>query len=231
MRTPALSSSLHPSAASSSGWVNGARGAVGRTAQPDSRREAGDSALFATRLHPDRELRVAASFCATQDEAVWLHRRLSAHPRLAGEQLHLLKPVDALPRRFARWQSGWDSLRPLSRRAAAPSDRVVWQLGGSIGLLLGLGISLLADLSMAETVATTALCLLLALGLALAGQWAAARTARPRHFDKVLSHRLAQGEFAVVVTGVRDATTAADAIALMRSVGLYWCAETPRRTA
>ena len=230
MRTSALSSSL-PRTNPSSGWVGGARGAVRRELQHELRREAGDSDLFATRLHPDRELRVAASFCATQEEAVWLHRRLSAHPRLAGEQLHLLKPVDALPRRFARWQTAWDGLRPLSRRAMAPSGRRVWQAGGLSGLLLGLAISLLADLSMAETVATTALCLLLALGLVVAGQWAVARTARPRRFDQVLAQRLAQGEFAVVVTGVRDASTAADAIALMRSVGLYWCAETPRRSA
>lgn len=204
----------------------GSRARLGRAIR---RCEATDSEPVATRLQPDRELRVAAGFCATQDEAVWLVRRLSAGRKLRGEQVQLLEPVDALPQRFAGVQTAWDALRPLSRRATAPLSRAMLQLGGLAGLLLCLVISLAFDLSVIETLAATGLSLLLGVGLGLMMQRTMSRAARPRRFDRVLQQRLACGEYAVVVNGVRDPAAASHVIALMRGGGLYWCAETPRR--
>ena len=183
--------------------------------------------LFATRLHMGRELRVAANFSVTQDEAVWLCRRLRADPRLSEEQVQLLKPVDATPRRFAQRRHSWDSLRPLAQRAAYGSAWAALPPSSVLGLLLSLGLGLLAGLSIIETLAAVMLVTLLTLGISLVLRPVISSAAQHRRFDRVLQHRLAHGQYAVVVTGVQDAATASQAIAAMRSVGIYWCAETP----
>lgn len=183
----------------------------------------------AGRLHTGRELRVAANFCVTQDEAVWLYRRLRADPRLSDDQVQLLKPVDASPRRFSQRRHSWDSLRPLAQRAAASSSWAALQASGLLGLLLGLGLGLLAGLSIIETLAVALLATLLTLGLSLVLRPMISSAAQHRRFDRVLQHRLAHGQYAVVVTGVRDPAAASLALATMRSAGVYWCAETPRK--
>lgn len=193
-------------------------------------KEVADSDAFATRLHHDRELRVAASFCEDHDEALWLLRRLRALPQLTGDQVLLLKPMDAAPRRFAQWQAIWGALRP-AQRAARGASLTLLTAAATAGLLLGLATGLLADLPLLATLAVTVLLMLALGGTALAWHGRAARAAPRRRFDKALQHGLAHGQFAVVVTGVHDAATASAAIETMRSVGVYWCAETPRRAA
>lgn len=193
------------------------------------RREALDSDQFATRLHEDRTLRVAANFCETQDEAVWLSQRLRSHPRLSTEQVMLLKPVDAIPRRFEQLRLTWDAMRPYAQRSTLATSGRALHATELLGMVLGLGLSLLANLSMPETLAATALILLLTVGIGRVLRPMTRGTARPRRFDQVLQQRLAHGQYAVVVAGVRDASTASDAIDAMRSVGVYWCAETPKK--
>ena len=189
-----------------------------------------ESALLPARLQAGRELRVAASFCETQDEAVWLYRRLRAQPRLSEDQVQLLGPVDATPRRFLQRRHTWDSLRPLSQRAASTSAWALLQASLLLGLLLGLGLGLLTGLSIIETLVATLLGTLLTLGIGMVLRPLISKAAQHRHFDQVLQHRLARGQYAVVVTGVRDPAAAIQAIVAMRSVGLYWCAETPHKT-
>lgn len=192
-----------------------------------ARRGLPEGDLFCTRLHTGRELRVAANFCETQDEALWLLRHLRADPRLGDEQVQLLKPVDASPRRFLHRRQSWDRLRPLSRRAASTASRATLQLSTLPGLLLCLGLGLLAGLSIVETLGAALLSTFLTLGIGLVLlPWIGNAAQHPR-FDQVLQHRLAHGQYAVVVTGVSDLAAASRAIAAMRSVGVYWCAETP----
>ena len=184
---------------------------------------------LAARLQAGRELRVAASFCETQHEAVWLYRRLRAHPRLSDNQVQLLGPVDATSRRFLRRRHTWDSLRPLWQRAASTSPWALLQASTLLGLLLGLGFGLLTGLSIVETLVATLLGTLLTLGSGLVLRPLISRAAQLPRFDQVLQHRLARGQYAVVVICVRDPAAASEAIASMRSVGVYWCAETPRK--
>ena len=195
-----------------------------------ARQGSDESDLLAARLQAGRELRVAASFCETQDEAVWLYRRLRAHPRLSDDQVQLLGPIDATPRRFLHRRHTWDSLRPLSQRAASTSPWGLLQASMLLGLLLGLGLGLLTGLSIIETLVATLLGTLLTLGIGMVLRPLISKTAQHRRFDQVLQHRLAQGQYAVVVIEVRDPAAASQAIAAMRSVGVYWCAETPRKT-
>lgn len=197
-----------------------------------ARSHAPDSDLFATRLHMGRELRVAANFSVTQDEALWLYRRLRDNTRLSEEQVQLLKPVDATPRRFAQRRHAWDSLRPLTHRTASGSSWAALPPSSVLGLPLGLalGIGWLAGLSIVESLLAAVLGTLLLLGVSLVLRPVLSSAAQHRRFDRVLQRRLARGQYAVVVTGVQDATAATQAIAAMRSVGIYWCAETPRTT-
>lgn len=197
-----------------------------RSALP-ARRGLPEADLFSHRLHTVRELRVAASFCETQVEALWLLRRLRADPRLGDEQVQLLKPVDASPRRFLHRRQSWDCLRPLSRRAASTASWATLQLSTLPGLLLCLGLGLLAGLSIVETLGAALLSTLLTVGIGLVLPPLIGNAAQHRRFDQVLQHRLARGQYAVVVTGVSDLAAASRAIAAMRSVGVYWCAETP----
>ena len=194
------------------------------------RKEAAESDVFATRLHDDRELRVAASFCEDHDEALWLLRRLRALPQMTGEQVLLLKPMDAAPRRYAQWQAIWDALRP-AQRAARGASLTLLTATGMAGLLLGLATGLLAGLSLLATLAVTVVAVLALGAAALTWRRRAALAAPRRRFDQTLQQGLARGQFAVVVTGVHDAATASAAIETMRSVGIYWCAETPRKAA
>lgn len=64
-----------------------------------ARRGLPEADLYATRLHTVRELRVAANFCETQVEALWLLRHLRADPRLGDEQVlcssRSMRPRDA----------------------------------------------------------------------------------------------------------------------------------------
>ena len=195
-----------------------------------ARRHAHGSDLFATRLHMGRELRVAANFCETQDEAVWLYHRLRADPRLSDDQVQLLKPVDATPRRFLLQRDRWDGLRPLSQRAASMSSWGPLQVTTLLGMLLGLGLGLLGGLSIVETLIATLLSTLLTLGIGLVLRPLIGDAGQHRRFDQVLQHRLAHGQYAVVLTGVSNPAAASQAIAAMRSVGVYWCAETPRKS-
>lgn len=95
------------------------------------------------------------------------------------------------------------------------------------GLLLCLGLGLLAGLSIVETLGAALLSTLLTLGIGLVLLPLIGNAAQHPRLDQVLQHRLAHGQYAVVVTGVSDLAAASRAIAAMRSVGVYWCAETP----
>lgn len=215
MSTPSLSQRMLP-AKPTDAWLPVWR----------AHRQAGDGDLVATRLHTGRELRVAANFCVTQDEAVWLYRRLRVDPRLSDDQVQLLKPVDASPRRFAQRRHCWDSLRPLTQRVGAKASWAPLQASSLLGLLVGLGLGLLAGLSIIETLVAALLCTLLTLGISLVLRPVIGSAAQHRRFDRVLKHRLAHGQYAVVVIGVHDPAAANQAIATLRSAGVYWCAET-----